>query len=221
MKQWYYKIITAVISLGVIPVLLLLPIMKMQVAVSVVSVDFAPTVNANWIFHFAKDKETGNATLDNYLNTLDGVFDGAKLWENLGDIRARVIIFAAAIAICVLIALAIIALVFVLKQKRSKLWILALSGAGLLSAITASAAFSSIAAPLLDGRMALGDLLGVGSLISGFINLQALSMGSAVPVILLLFVLLLLVVTVFMVLDLRDDSSPKKRKKAKKKTVKR
>ncbi|MDR1410191.1 MAG: hypothetical protein LBJ12_08055 [Oscillospiraceae bacterium] len=218
-KQWYYKIITALVALLVIPALLFLPILQLHVVASVVSVDFKQSVDAKWIFHFAKDKQTGNEALDKYLS---GNGDVSKIWENMGSIHTRITIYVVAVVLSVLFALAIIALVFVLKQKKGKLWVLALSGAGLLSSITASAAFSSIAAPLLNGTIKLGTLLGIGSIADGFINLERFTGGSAVPVVLLLFLLLMIIVTVFLALDYMNDNKEKKHKPSqRKKTAKR
>jgi len=216
MKQRIFKITAALLALGIILTLLLLPVMHMhvKVAVSTVEIDFEPTVNAKWIYNFAKNKETGNTTLDSFLK--DNMASG-KAWENLAPIRGKLVIFAAATALCVLISLAMITLAFVLEQKKGRQWLLALSAVGLFSAMTSSAAFSSIAAALLNGGVKLSSLLGLGALsglVDNFIDLQDLSMGSAIPWMMGLFTLLLVFVLAFMGLDLLDERDTKKKKKA-------
>ncbi|MDR1806256.1 MAG: hypothetical protein LBQ80_05770 [Clostridium sp.] len=212
MKEKLYKIITAGLSLGGVAALLLLPIARFAANVSAVligdiSADFK--INALWIFRLIKDKQTGVDSLDSLLS--GETLSGASIWENLGEIRVRLIIFATAVALCLLLAVAVAVLVLVLKKSKGV--ILPLSAAGFFSAVTASAAFSSVSAPFLSGKTSLSDVLGsLASLAS--IEIQRFSLGSAVTLVLVLFVLIFVACAAFMLADfIAANSKPKKKKK--------
>ena len=219
-KQWIYKGVAAALALCAILALFVLPIMQLHIGVTaLVNAELDTKVNAKWIYNFAVHKTTGDNNVDSLLGSS---FEGREIWESMDELQGRIITYIISALLCVLIALTIIVLVFALKnEKKSRQHLLVLSSAGLLSAITASAAFASMAAPLLNGTMQFGSLIGLG-ILGNMVELIKLEAGSAVLVMVIMFTLLLAASAAFMIIDFLDERNAKKRKKSgKKKSVKR
>ncbi len=213
-----YKIGASLLALAGILTLCLLPLVSLHAAVPVLSYDLNVAPNLKQLLS-GNLMETQNEQVNKILS--DAKF--STVWENLGELRPAIIICAVSLCLAVLLMAALILLPFFTKKKTVTA---ALSGGGLLCALSASISFGFFASPIKDGSFDVLSLLGDGAqALSTVVNtiskftgnlyqVSVLKPGIAITLFTVLFILILFWSVLFYVLEIMLDGGrqPKKQK---------
>ncbi|MCL2023281.1 MAG: hypothetical protein FWG82_02800 [Oscillospiraceae bacterium] len=209
MKKWIYKAVITALALAVFVSLALLPILRLDVKIGLLGVDYSANVNGPWIYRLVVKGETGEERLDTYIGDRLG---SINIWDNLENIRGKVTMFLVLTGLCLLIAGAIIALVFLLDKKKGRYWIMGVAGAGFFTALFAFATLSSITRDFVSEKVSFGKVLfgGLGALADGLFDLDTLAAGLAVPSFMVAFVAVILALFIFMTVENAQEKAEQK-----------
>jgi len=194
-----FRIVSAALALCVIPAAYFLDLIRFRITISILPKAIQDDVSIKRIVDLLAPGGSFN-----------GLFGSGKgnLFANAAvkDLTPAAVCFAVFFALAIIISLVIF---FFAVFSKKQLVITCLGAGGLLSVIAAYISFGQIAAPLLSGKISIGDFLSkglLGTIVGSAVKIAILRLTSATFIMSLIFVAIVIWGLAYIV---TDDSSSK------------
>lgn len=207
-----YRIITALLTLCVIPAAYFLPILRARISISLLDNAIQDDVSISRLYGLFSEG-----------GSLNGLFNGEGDFFSNASVKS---LMPAGICFLVFFALAIIlslVIFFFAVSSNKRIVMTSLGGGGLLCMIAAYISFGRLAAPLLDGSISIGDFLNMGILGSIFgaaVKIEIFRLTSAPMIMAFIFAAIVIWGLAFVLTEDESEKREAKLKKLNKKTRK-